>query len=80
MAVEGLGGKEDLLLRAADELHTVKRIGGATWSGLSMHYSAQQMIDIVFTVGHYTMVSMALNTLGIEVDDNLKDYPPLPRP
>jgi alkylhydroperoxidase family enzyme len=52
------------LLRAADELHRDSRIGDATWATLSARYSTEQMIDVVFTVGQYTLVSMALNTLG----------------
>jgi 4-carboxymuconolactone decarboxylase len=74
----GLGAKEHLLLKAADELHLRKRIADATWTGLSRHYTTQQMMDVIFTVGQYTMVAMALNSLGIEVDDNLTDFPRLP--
>jgi alkylhydroperoxidase family enzyme len=78
MAGRGLGKREDLLLDAAGELDAVKRVADRTWNALALHYNPQQMMDIVYTVGQYTMVSMALNSLGIEVDDNLKGYPPLP--
>jgi 4-carboxymuconolactone decarboxylase len=78
MKGRNLGAKEDLLLRAADELHAHKRIADATWAAVARHYSTQQLMDIVFTVGQYTMVSMVLNSLGIEVDDNLRGFPPLP--
>ena len=30
-------------------------------SALGKHYDTRQMIDLVFAVGQYTMVSMALN-------------------
>ncbi|HEX2592407.1 MAG TPA: carboxymuconolactone decarboxylase family protein [Rhizomicrobium sp.] len=78
MAGDGLSGDEDLLLCAADELHRDNRIGASTWAALSQMFSEQQLMDIVFAVGQYTMVSMVLNTLGIEVDENLRGYPPLP--
>ena len=29
-------------------------------------------MDVIFTVGNYTIVSMALNTLGVQLDDGLK--------
>ena len=32
-------------------------------------------MDVVFTVGQYNMVSMALNTLGVQLDDGVGGYP-----
>jgi 4-carboxymuconolactone decarboxylase len=64
------------LLRAADELHRDSRIGDATWSALSTRYDTQQLIDVVFTVGQYTLVSMALNTLGVQLDEGIVGFPP----
>jgi len=63
------------LLRAADELHRDSRIGDATWSALRAGYETQQLIDVVFTVGQYTLVSMALNTLGVELDEGIPGFP-----
>jgi alkylhydroperoxidase family enzyme len=66
---------EVLLLRAADELHRDSRIGDATWSALSKHYNTQQMLDLVFTVGQYTLVSMALNSCGVQLDEGIAGFP-----
>lgn len=57
-----------LLLTATDELHADAHISDATWAALSEHYSTQQMMDLVFTVGQYNMVSMALNSFGVQFD------------
>lgn len=62
------------LLRAVDELHVDKFISEATWEALAADYSQQQLMDLVFTVGEYTMVSMMLNTVGVPLDPGL---PPL---
>jgi alkylhydroperoxidase family enzyme len=79
MAGRGLPPKEDLLLRAAGELHDHARISEATWKGLAEHYGREQLIDVIFTFGQYTLVSMFLNSAGVQVDDYLKDgYPKLP--
>jgi hypothetical protein len=32
------------------------------------------MMDIVFTVGQYNMVSMVLNSLGVELDEGLVGF------
>ena len=45
------------LLRAADELHADAFISNETWAALSERYTTQQLMDVVFTVGQYNMVS-----------------------
>ena len=71
----GWDALEAALLRAADELHRDSRIADATWSALSQHYDMQQLIDVVFTVGQYTLVSMALNSLGVQLDAGIPGFP-----
>jgi 4-carboxymuconolactone decarboxylase len=66
---------EALLLRAVDELHDDSCISEPTYRAIAERYAAQQLLDLVFTVGQYHLVSMALNTLRVERDDGLKDFP-----
>jgi alkylhydroperoxidase family enzyme len=66
---------EAALLRATDELHREQRVGDATWQELSAHYDVKQLLDLIFTVGQYTLVSMALNTLGVERDPGVPGLP-----
>jgi len=56
-------------------LHTSSSITDVTWRQLSSHYSEQQMMDLVFTVGQYTLVSMALNSFGVEIDEGYSGFP-----
>ncbi len=69
---------EAALLRAADELHRDACIGDATWSTLATTYGTEQLMDVVFTVGQYTLVSMALNSFGVEIDAGLPRVPRVP--
>lgn len=62
---------EAALLRAADELRDRARISDSTWSTLASHYSIEQLMDVVFSAGQYTLVSMALNSFGVPVDEGL---------
>ena len=64
----GLSRLDILLLRATDELHTDAHISDPIWQGLAEHFSTQQMMDLVFTVGQYNLVSMALNSFGVQAD------------
>jgi alkylhydroperoxidase family enzyme len=66
------------LLRAADQLHADACIDDATWAALRERYDEQQVLDLIFTVGQYHLVSMALNSLGVERDDGV-DGVPMPR-
>ncbi len=59
---------EKALLKACDELHADQFITDATWAALKQHYDDKQCMDVVFTAGQYTQVSMMLNTFGVQLD------------
>jgi alkylhydroperoxidase family enzyme len=63
------------LLRAADELHDDSMITDATYAALADRYDTQQLLDLVFAVGQYHLVSMALNTFRVERDDGATGVP-----
>lgn len=67
----GWSDDDAALLRAVDELHGDAFISDATWQKLAARWSVQQLMDVVFTVGQYALVSMALNTLGVQLDPGL---------
>lgn len=64
----GWAHEDAALLRAADELHNDSFISDATWHELSKRYDTKQLIDLIFAVGQYHLVSMALNTLGVQLE------------
>ena len=65
---EGWTAHERALLTAADELHADAFVSDETWEALGRRYSTQQLMDVVFAVGQYNLVSMALNTLGVQLE------------
>ncbi len=62
------------LIQAVDELHDDAFIRDVTWQALSKRWEIPQLIDIIFTVGQYHIVSMALNTLGVQLDEGVKGF------
>jgi alkylhydroperoxidase family enzyme len=66
--------KDAALLKATDELHNDSFISDATWERLAKTWDVKQLIDIVFTVGQYHTVSMALNTLGVQLEKGVKGF------
>ena len=71
---EGWSAIERALIDAADELHENSFISSITWEALAKEYSDQQMMDVVFTVGQYHMVSMALNSFGVQLDEGVAGF------
>jgi 4-carboxymuconolactone decarboxylase len=63
------------LLRATDELHGDAFLSDATWAALAERYSTQQILDLIFAVGQYQLVSMALNSLGVQLDPGVPGFP-----
>ncbi len=72
----GLPDHDRLLLQATGELHEKSFISDDTWNALTKTYDTRQMMDLVFTVGQYNLVSMALNSFGVQLDPGLTGFPP----
>ena len=63
------------LLQAVDELHRDAYISDGTWAELDARYDTKQLMDVVFTVGEYTLVSMALKTFRVPLDEGVEGFP-----
>jgi len=70
----GLAAADRWLLRAVDELHADAHVSDSTWAGLAEYFDTRQLMDIVFTVGQYNLVSMALNSFGVQPDPDLPGW------
>src|SRR5262249_32018619 len=55
----GWSAVDQALLRAVDELIAEARIDDRTWAVLVGEMDAQQLMDVVFTVGAYDLLAMA---------------------
>lgn len=65
----GWSEADTALLRASDELHRDQFVTDSTWAALNRHFSSRQCMDVVFTAGQYTQISMMLNTFGVQLDE-----------
>ena len=72
---DGWSSFESTLLHAADELYVDSFISDSTWEELAKTYNTQQLLDVVFTVGQYSLTAMALNSLGIQLEKGMEDFP-----
>lgn len=71
--------RDSVILTAADELHDDCCLADATWAALSEIYDTAQLIELPMLVGHYHMVAMTLNSLGVQIDAGLSGFPPANR-
>jgi len=72
---KGWSSFDAALLRTVDELHKNTFISDSTWDALARRYTEQQLADLVFTVGMYSLVSMVLNSFGVQLDKSVTGFP-----
>ncbi|CAN7195028.1 carboxymuconolactone decarboxylase family protein [Phenylobacterium sp. LjRoot225] len=59
------------LATAAEELVGDHRLSDEIWALLAERYSLVQLMELVFLVGDYTMLSMVTNSFGMAVEGDL---------
>jgi len=70
-----LSDLEVLILQAVDDVHSSAEIATDTWHALKEHYSDQQMLDLIFTIGQYNMVCVALNSIKVQLEEGFDGLP-----
>jgi len=66
---------EAMLLRAVEEIHESYSVSDATWAELAEHFSDNELLDILFTIGTYTMHAVVFNSIGLEPEADLPPFP-----
>jgi alkylhydroperoxidase family enzyme len=70
-AGEGAGDFDEFdraVIAGVDELDEKSQLSDQTWAALGKRLNDQQRMDFVFTVGCYTLLAMAFNTFGIQLE------------
>jgi alkylhydroperoxidase family enzyme len=62
---------ERAMIRSVDELIHEGTIAPATWEALAADLDEQQLLDLIFTVGCYTVLTWMIDTIGLEIDEDL---------
>jgi alkylhydroperoxidase family enzyme len=66
---------EAALIRAVDGLIANHSVDDDTWAVLARHYGDASLVEIVYVVGQYTMLSMVANGLEIPPATNSEPLP-----
>lgn len=63
---DGLEPPDQLVVRAADDLLDHHTITQSTWDQLGGAFDDQQRMDLVFTIGGYLLLALAVNAFGVQ--------------
>ena len=66
----GWDEEDRLLLKAADDMHRATEIERPTWAAMCATFGDEQLLDVIFTVGTYLIMSTILNTVGVPDEDD----------
>jgi len=62
----GWSPRQQLLLRACDEMHAEGEIGDELWSRLAAELDERLLIELCLLIGPYEMLAMTLKTLRVQ--------------
>jgi AhpD family alkylhydroperoxidase len=68
-------GEPTLITRAVDELDADSGLSDETYQALAAEFDDRQIMDLIFTVGAYGLLAMAMNSFELELDPGLADDP-----
>lgn len=70
-AHDGWTARQRLLLAATDELHERRMVTDTTWAALATELPDRELVELCMLVGHYEMLAMTLNSLGVEPESGV---------
>ena len=59
------------VLSAVDELLKQNSLSDATWAALGRHFDQHQVMDLVFTIGNYVMLSWTIAAFGVQLEGHV---------
>jgi alkylhydroperoxidase family enzyme len=67
---------ERALLQSVEQLLDEGIVNEQTWGVLADEFDEQKLMDVIFTVGCYSMLAMALRSFDIEPEEGLRPFLP----
>ena len=67
----GLLPKESVFIQFTQELLEDKQVRDATYGAVEHLLGGQAVVDLVVTIGYYTMLCLAINALQVNLEDGI---------
>jgi alkylhydroperoxidase family enzyme len=58
------------VLRATDQMYAGVTVDDETWAGLAAEFDHAQMLELLFTIGTFAMMSWIFNSTGLQLEDD----------
>ena len=55
-------------IRAVDRMYAGETLDDQTWAGLAAHFDHAQMLEVLFTIGTFAMMSWIFNSTGLQIE------------
>jgi alkylhydroperoxidase family enzyme len=68
-----LAGLDAALVRSVDDVIERGGLTDETWSALAAKLDTAQILDLLYTIGCYVMLAAVIQSLGLELEDDLRD-------
>jgi 4-carboxymuconolactone decarboxylase len=59
------------VLRSVDELKKDSRVSDETWATLARTFDRCQLMDLIFMIGNYVMLSWAISSFGVQLEEGV---------
>jgi alkylhydroperoxidase family enzyme len=67
--------RESLLIRFVDELHDTSTVSDETWSAMAMHWSDEQLLELLMLAGWYHLISFVANGARVPLEQWARRFP-----
>ena len=57
-----------------DELRFTSNVSDDLWAEVERQFSVKERVDLVATIGQYTLVCICLNSFGVQVEAGVEFY------
>lgn len=72
--VVGLSPRLSVMVEAVDRLVADLRLNDDAWADASSALNDDELLELCFLVGHYVMVAMTINSVGVQLEEPLRSY------
>lgn len=66
----GWDAKDIAILTACQQLRSTSSLDDDIWAELRTHFNERECMDLVYTIGQYSLVSMLLNSFGVQIEND----------
>lgn len=66
-------------IRAVDRMFAGESVDDETWAGLAAHFDHAQMLEVLFTIGTFAMMSWIFNSTGLQLETHVGHAVPVDR-